>query len=253
VARRIFLDGIAAGGNYKKVTTFSTLGVAVMSRSTLAVGLIQGNSCKVLDIKPGTAVVHQDIFLDLASVLEVKIQDSGGHPVVGVWATDFPTDPFIGPMEIDRAICPVYGLEMRKPRLLIFYEPKKKIIGSRKLQGGEKGPLTVRLGSMAAIKGRLLDADGKPLAGVVVTAVYRESEAEKMHQLIHAGKQVATDAAGAFALDELIPHLKFDLSLHHGKRRFERQTKAEEAIIQVEPAECRDLGDIHAKPFSREP
>jgi RNA polymerase sigma factor (sigma-70 family) len=217
------------------------------------IGLIQGNYCKVLDIKPGTAAVHQDIFLDLASVLEVKIQDTGGHPVVGVWGTDFPTDSFIGPLEIERAICPVYGLEMRKPRLLIFYEPKKKIIGSRKLQGGEKGPLVVTLGGMGAIKGRLLDAESKPLAGVVVTAVYRESEAEKMHQLIHAAKQVVTDAAGAFTLDELIPDLKFDLSIHRGKRRFERETKSDEATIQVKPGECRSLGDIRAKPFSREP
>ncbi len=217
------------------------------------IGLIQGNYCKVLDIKPDTAVVHQDILLDLASVLEVKIQDAGGHPVVGVWATDFPTDPFIGPLWIERAICPVCGLEARKPRLLIFYEPKKKIIGSRKLQGEEKGPLVVTLGSMAAIKGRLLDADGKPLPGVVVTAVYREREAEQIHELIHAAKQVVTDGAGAFTLDELIPDLKFDLSIHRGKQRFERETKADEAIFQVEPGRCRDLGDIRAKPFSREP
>src|SRR5262249_220248 len=29
-----------------------------------AIGLIQGNFCKVLDIKPGTAKVHQDILLE---------------------------------------------------------------------------------------------------------------------------------------------------------------------------------------------
>ncbi len=211
------------------------------------IGLIQGNYCKVLDIKPGTAVVHQDILLERASVLEVKIQDAGGRPIEGVWATDFATVSFIGALWIERAMCPVCGLEARKPRMLIFYEPKKKIIGSRKFQGDEKGPLVVTLGAMGAVKGRLLDAGGKPLAGVAVTAVYHEDEAEKLQRLIHRAKQVVTDAAGAFTLDDLIPDLKFDLSIHRGKQRFERETKADKAMIQVKPGECCDLGTLKLK------
>jgi hypothetical protein len=147
------------------------------------IGIIQGNSCKVLNIKPGTAVVHQDLVLARASILEVKIRDAEGRPVSGVWATDFASHSYIGPLEIEESTCPVYGLEARKPRMLIFYEPMRKIIGSRRLQGDEKGPLTVQLGPMASLKGRLLDADGKPLAGVTVNVLYREGEAAKLEAI----------------------------------------------------------------------
>ncbi len=199
------------------------------------IGLIQGNCCKVLDIKPGTAVVHQDLLLERASVLEVKIQDADGRPVVGVWATDFATGSYIGPLWIERSTCPVYGLEARKPRQLIFYEPKKKIVGLRKLQGDEKPPLAVKLGAMATLKGRLLDADGKPLAGVAVRVNFRESEADKLHRLIHAAKQSITDATGAFAFEELIPEVKFELVFQRGNRRIEREAKDSETTIQVKP------------------
>jgi RNA polymerase sigma factor (sigma-70 family) len=212
------------------------------------IGLIQGNFCKVLDIKPGTAKVHQDILLERASVLEAKIQDAEGRPVTGVWATDFTTVGFNGPLWIERSSCPVYGLEQRKPRLLIFYEPKKKIIGSRKLQGDEKAPIVVNLGAMGAIKGRLLDADGKPRAGVEIDVLYQESEAKKIHVVIPKAKEIVTDANGAFALDDVIPELKFQLSIGRGKRRFERITKPAETTIQVKPGETLDLGDVRVKP-----
>jgi hypothetical protein len=211
------------------------------------IGLLQGNYCKVLDIKPGTAVVHQDILLERASVLEVKIQDAEGRPVIGVWATDFATHTYIGPLWIERSTCPVYGLEERKSRLLIFYEPKKKIIASRRLQGDEKGPIVVKLGAMGTIKGRLLDAAGNPLAGVAVDVNYRERDPITLHQVISEAKQSVTDATGAFTIDELIPEMKFDLSVCRGKQQFEREAKNAESVLQLKPGECRDLGAIKMK------
>jgi RNA polymerase sigma factor (sigma-70 family) len=211
------------------------------------IGLIQGNYCKVLDIKPGTAAVHQDMLLERASILEVKIQDADGHPISGVWATDFPTDTYVGALWIERANCPVYSLEQRKPRLLIFYEPRRKIVGWLRLQGDERGPVVVKLGPMGAIKGRLLAPDGKPMAGALVGINYREMSAGQIHQQIHLAKQVVTDAAGSFTADGLIPELMFELSAYRGKRQFEREEKTPEAAIQVKPGECRDVGAIKLK------
>ncbi len=215
------------------------------------IGGIQGNYCKVLDIKPGTAVVHQDMLLQRASVLEVKIQDTDGRPVEGVWATDFATLPIVLPVWIEPSTCPVYSLEQRKPRLLTFYEPKKKIIGSLRLQGDEKGPVVVKLGPTSAIKGRLLDTDGKPLAGALVGVMYREMSAGQIHQHIHRSKQTVTDADGSFTVDELIPELMFELSIYRGKRHFEREARTSESAIQVKPGESRDLGSIKLKPVPK--
>ncbi len=106
----------------------------------------------------------------------------------------------------------------------------------------------VKLGPTGAIKGRLLDTDGKPMAGALLRVMYRETPAGQIHEHIHRTKQVLTDAAGAFTVDELIPKLVFELSVYRGNRRFEREAKAPESAIQVKPGECRDLGAMKLKP-----
>lgn len=152
------------------------------------------------------------------------------------------------PASIEGDTCSAFGVEAGKPRFMIFYQPAKHLIGTRKLRGDEKQPVAVKLRTGGAIKGQLLDSDSKPMAGVVVNVRYRDREAEEMDRwIIHKAKQAVTDASGIFSLDELIPHLKFELTFRRGKRRFEREAKPAEAAIQVKPGECRDLGAIKLK------
>jgi len=205
---------------------------------------VQGHFCKVLDIKPGTAVVNQDIVLERASTLEMAIEDSEGRPLSGFWACGtFPENIFAA-KRLEGASFSVYGLERRKPRLLVFYEPDRNIVGTRTLKGDERPPVVVKLGAMGALKGRLLDADRKPLAGVVVDLQYRDREAQDIHRIIGIDKQIVTDANGAFTFDSAIPELKYELIFRCGKRRFERETKPVDSTVQVKPGDCRDLGAI---------
>src|SRR5262245_19202598 len=46
---------------------------------------VQGSWCKVLDIKSDAKVVEQDIVLERASVLPIRIQDTEGKPLTDVW------------------------------------------------------------------------------------------------------------------------------------------------------------------------
>ena len=121
---------------------------------------------------------------------------------------------------------------------------------SATLKGDEKQPVAVKLRPVGSIKGRLLDLDGKLLMGVVVDLFYRNQGAYWIHEGIYATKEVVTDATGAFALDELIPELKFELSFQQGKRRFERTPKPAEPTVQVKPGECRDLGTLKLQRLS---
>src|SRR5439155_7159549 len=50
--------------------------------------LLQGNFCKVLQIEPGAAVVKQDIIVEPASTITVKIQDAQGHPLAGTFVEE---------------------------------------------------------------------------------------------------------------------------------------------------------------------
>ncbi len=217
-------------------------------------GLLQGQWNKVLQIKPGVAVVKQDIVLERVPVVaEVRVQDTKGRPLAEAWAT-------VGDRKSSRreeshvwiqygrldehGCCLVHGETNGKPQLLVFYAPDKKLAGTWTLKRDEKQPVIVQLGPTGAVKGRLLDADGKPLAEVVVDVRYRDHHVDYIHEDSHEGKEVVTDANGAFALDDVIPEWKFEFTFRRGKHRFERAAKSADSAIQVKPGECRDVGAI---------
>jgi RNA polymerase sigma factor (sigma-70 family) len=209
---------------------------------------LQGAWNKVLEIKPGVALVKQDIILERQEALTVvRVQDAEGRPVNGAWGAANGRDIWIPYGQGENGSCSVYGEPAGKPQLLVFYEPERKLAGTLTMKGDEKQPLVVKLGPAGAIKGRLLDADGKPLAGMVVDLRYSENAAEKIHERAHEGKEIVSDANGAFAFDEVIPGWEFDLSFRRATRKFEREAKPAGATIQIKPGESRDLGAIRLK------
>jgi RNA polymerase sigma factor (sigma-70 family) len=205
---------------------------------------IQGNFGKVLEIKPDAKIVEQDIRLERAAVLPVQIQDGDGKPLPGAWVAGSSPCDWYPAMQCKEADCSAYQIEPEKPRLLVFFHPARKLAGAVTLKGDEKAPVIVKLGQAGAIVGRLLDANGKPLASVVVDPRYRQRTTSEIHNVVHHAKQIVTDANGAFALDDLVPEQKFELSFRHGKQKFERATKPADAAIQVKSGERRDLGAI---------
>jgi hypothetical protein len=124
-------------------------------------------------------------------------------------------------------------------------------VGTRMLKADEKEPAVVKLGPPGALKGRLLDTDGKPLAGVIVDLLYPDRAAQSTHEEIYDAKQIVTDANGAFTVDTVIPELRFELAFPVSKRReFEPAVRSAKAPFQVKPGECRDVGAITLKPLS---
>jgi hypothetical protein len=211
--------------------------------------IVEGDFCKVLDIKPAAEIVKQDILLERASALPLTIQDAAGRPLPGVWVKGISSQRADPAVRIDNDACFVYHLEAGKPRLVAFYHLERKLAASLTLKGDEKAPVTVKLGPAGAIKGRLLDADGKPMAGVVVEIGYRDREADDVHRVTHKAKQVVTDAAGVFTFEGLIPERKlFIQALRRGKRFVEQGSKLRNPIVhEVKPGECRDLGAMKCK------
>jgi RNA polymerase sigma factor (sigma-70 family) len=206
--------------------------------------LLQGNFCKVLEIKPGTRLVKQDVLLEPAAALPVHIEDDDGKPVSGALVTGIGPEEWHHPIALESASCSAYHLE-GKPRLLVFFEPKRKLAGSLRLKGDEKGPVVAKLGPAGSVKGRLVGADGKPLAGVEVRLHFRDRAAEEVHAEAHRAKLAVSDAAGAFAVDDVLPGLQFELSFGSERRPFERAAKA--APAEVKPGEVKDLGEVRLK------
>jgi RNA polymerase sigma factor (sigma-70 family) len=212
-------------------------------------GNVEGNFCKVLNVKPGVAHVKQDIVLERARALKLTIQDAKGRPLSGAWVTGVSPRTRHAAIHLESDTCPVYALEAGRPRLMVFCEPKQKLVGTRTLKGDEKEPLAVKLGPPGALKGRLLDSEGRPLAGVEVGLQYQDSEAEEIEQAAHEGrKQVVTDVAGGFRLEGLMPGLGLRLWFRQDKRALAADRKAAGETLQVEPGACRDLGAFPVTP-----
>jgi hypothetical protein len=206
-------------------------------------GIVQGNFCKVLQIKPGVTEVKQDFLLERERRIVlgvVKIQDAEGRPLLGIdaWGTA---------NRIDGDSCTIYTQENAPPSFLILHKVKQKLAATLTLKAGEKPPPIVKLRPMGSVKGRLLDADGKPLAGSVVSPSYREKTANRIDSTIHEATPIASDANGVFTLDSLIPEVPFELSFRRGRRSFQHVAKPAEPAIQVNPGDCRDLGTIQLK------
>jgi hypothetical protein len=208
---------------------------------------VEGNFCKVLEIKPGTALVKQDIVLERARALTVSIQDPEGRPLAGAWVTGISPRSDYRAMRIEKSSCPAYHLEPGKPRLLVFCEPMRKLAGTLTVTGTEKQPVVVKLGPAPKVHGRLLDAEGRPLAGIAVDVRYQERQAQEVHDALHEGTTVATDADGFFTLDTLLPGLRLQLSFHRGGQRFQQATQHAAATFQLRAYECRDLGTLTLK------
>jgi RNA polymerase sigma factor (sigma-70 family) len=225
----------------------NSLGVPFVYFAYPAFRSLDGNFCKVLSIKAGAQRVKRDVILESGAVLPIRIRDAENRPLAKTWVAGMSPREGDWPIVCTVDSCAAYNIEPDKPRLMVFFEPVRKLAGTWTLKGDEKQPVVVKLGPVGAIKGRLLDADGKPLAGVVIDVRYRDRGAEEIHNVIHKSKQVVTDADGTFTPDELIPQLKFELSFRLGKRRFERETKPADPAIQVKPGECCDVGAIKVK------
>jgi RNA polymerase sigma factor (sigma-70 family) len=207
---------------------------------------LYGNFCKVLDSKPGTATVEADVIFEPASVLKVKVQDADGKPLAGAWATQVHSNPqaWNGAEECKTDEYVVYGVEPDRPRRMVFFEPKRKLVGTTTLKGDEKAP-AVRLGPTGAVKGRLTNPDGKPAAGVVVHIDNQELTSASIHEWMNKTKQTVTDANGAFVLDGVVPGAEFHLSWHCDQKGEQPQkVQVTDKPVQVAPGKTTDLGNL---------
>jgi RNA polymerase sigma factor (sigma-70 family) len=206
---------------------------------------LQWQFARVLHLKAGEDVVKQDVVLERASALPVKIVDSAGHPVRGTWVKGISSQEWFQPVRLDRDTCAAYHLQPGQPRLLVVHDPAGKRFGTLRLKGDEKEPALVKLGPGGTVKGRLVGEDGKPLPGVAVQLWHRQRTARDIHEQVHRSRPVKTGAEGTFQIDEVIPGVPFTLSLNRGGQSF---APAELVDQTAAPGKTLDLGDLKVRP-----
>jgi hypothetical protein len=207
--------------------------------------LLQANWCKVLDIPPDATVVHQNVLLESATPLPILLRDPAGKPLSGVRVKGVsPVVWWNSPFTCATDSCAAYDVEPGKPRLLVFFEPSRKLAATVSVTSDAKTPIVVTLRPAGILKGRLVDEEGSPLAGVMIRVNYRERTAEGF---VDYSQAIETGADGTFVIDTMLPGMQTSLSFHRRRTVFTPALKPI-SVPLVDSGETKDLGTIALKP-----
>ena len=203
------------------------------------------NACKVLDVKDGDVPIACDLALDPGKTLTVNLQDAQGKPltgaeVAGVSAQTLRAVPF------KTATGRIYALDPDNPRPVVFVHVARKLAAVMTLRGDEKEPVTVRLAPTAVLTGRVLDADGEPVAGAEVYELYSTSAGRQLTKSQVRWFRPRTDKEGRFRLDGIVPGLEMELGFVKGRQMLVPQERRE--VTPPESGKTLDLGELRVKP-----
>jgi hypothetical protein len=207
------------------------------------------NAMKVLDVEEDAGPLTANLTVDPGRTLTVRLQDPDGKPLNGALASGITALPgAVLPLKDDA--CLVFALDPEKPRKLAFFHAERKLAGVLTVRGDEKEAPTIRLAPMAVVTGRLLDADGQPVAGVDVYTRYTE---EPVRTLFGRAERTATaprtDKEGRFRLEGIAPGAK--IQFRYIKEREEFVVEKETEREPFKSGETTDLGDLRVKPRPR--
>jgi RNA polymerase sigma factor (sigma-70 family) len=207
------------------------------------------NAVKVLDLEEGAGAVTADLTLDPGKTMTIRLQDPDGKPLSGALAAGVADMPHaVVPLEDDT--CRVFALDPERARQVAFLHPEKKLFAVVTVRGDEKEPPAVRLVAPAVVTGRLLDADGKPVAGASILPRYAETAVQMLAGRLERAPGVPkTDKNGLFRLEGVSPGIKVRFSYIS-----DRQELIEEKDTDREPyksGETANLGDLRVKPRPR--
>jgi RNA polymerase sigma factor (sigma-70 family) len=138
----------------------------------------------------------------------------------------------------------VAGLTPGRRRLLILLHEGKRLAGSQVVRGEEQGAVTIKLEPWGTVTGRLVTADGTPMARAECFFLFGDKQ-DELTIGSHPARSFSTDRDGKFRIEGLVPGLKYTLSVANGNmligRVFENLT--------IPSGQTKDLGDVKLKPF----
>ena len=201
------------------------------------------NGYALIDSAKTEETVKVVIGFDPGRTMHGKIVGPNGRPLsglqaIGVQATDergpttFPTDAFT-----------VYALDPSRPRTVYFRHAGQNLIGSVTLRGDEKAAPVVKMQPASAVVGRVLDAAGKPRAGLAISFQLTAPRADELIRQKLYGRlpSLATaDADGRFRLEGMFPGLEMEIYAGQPGRRI---LAVSFGPVTLKPGEVRDVGE----------
>jgi RNA polymerase sigma factor (sigma-70 family) len=225
-------------------------------------------------VKPVSAIIDIDAIADKPESLHFQIElkpgvvrngtltDSDGKPVAGTQVVGISDDA--APQKLATEKFVASGLQTQAKRALIFLHEEKKLGAVIGVGGDAEKPLDVKLQPLGALKGRLVDADGKPMSGRVIV-VRLVLDSKKFCNLPHewsnlggffniqpgswqdfTSRKLTSRDDGTFIVEGLIPGERYDLYAGIGdlvRSRTAQVTHRHERLM-VEPGKATDVGDL---------
>jgi hypothetical protein len=224
-----------------------TLFMAVESKGVVAMaGMPQSQFQAVVLLNPAKDAkpITQDIYLEPARAVRGTILDPDGKPLTGVRVRGLDDDWDWSPA-LTTADINIRGLNPQRPRRLYFQHDGKHLVATLVVRGDEKKPLIVHMQRATTVTGRLLDADGQPVAHAQVHSGGSKKPNDPAFGQLPENFQ--TDAQGRFRISTFLPGLKYNLIWAEQKSNPKAGYIFEG--LSFGPGETRDLGNVQAKPF----
>jgi protocatechuate 3,4-dioxygenase beta subunit len=237
-----------APADKEKAYKDSELGEAFLAASGAIETLHGTNAYRLIDPPTDAKAVTCNFELDPGQTRAGNVLGPDGQPLAGAVVSGL-TAIYPRPVRLKDAAFTAVALDPETPRDVLFVHLERKLAGRLTVRGDQPEPLTVKLEPWGALTGRLVDADGQPLAGVRVSAVY-------VYGFVHVPvawmephpEEIRTDRDGRFRVERLIPGLKATLGASAGKSFLLLGDSPRGQIqITVMAGETRELGDVRAR------
>ena len=209
---------------------------------------------------------HIDVALTPGRALTGTVVDPAGQPLADAHGAGLGATPkFFDRSEgkLATANFTVSGLNPKKSRSVLFIHPEKKLAKLMTIRPDEPGPLTMRLEPTGTLAGRVVDATGKPLAGLKVAAQlsFKPEDTKDLPAELRfnyptwsklTNGVATTGKDGKFRVDGLIPGLRYNLMVNDRDPQPGKRAVAYVEDLSVESSKTKDLGDLKGKASAKE-
>ena len=170
-------------------------------------------SMKEINPPEGTEVVHLDLELDVGAKVRLRLVDPRGNPVTGVKTAGRVQRGRYDREAQTQAEIEVVTLGPGEDRMVLLQQEERKLGRMIHIKAGDdkKGPVLMTLEPAATIIGRVLDADGNPVAGATIRTDPRPSGDFPVSL-----PKVATDQDGRFTVPDVPIGCEYSLVVESG-------------------------------------
>lgn len=225
-------QGVAYGGGLgaSSRSIVTALGSGAMS------AMPQSNfeAIELLNVDPSTEKIELEMKVSPSPPIVGRVLDETNEAVADVHAYGLSGIGFGRHQRLADGSFSVAGMNRSETRSVVFLQFDRKLVGFSEVTSGIDQPVEVRMKAWGEVKGRLLDADGQPLANSLLYSRPRNGEAAG-----HLPRRQTTDEQGRFHIVGLIPGQVYRLQ--------PSGQVGPEIRVVAQPGQVLDVGELRAK------